>query len=234
MKITSAADITADYSTYLIYANPGVGKTKSLEYLPGRTLLIDIDHSSIVLQGNENIDIVRVDSHNIWNEWLGVVADLIENKEKYEETYTNIAIDNVSELFKSTLANLGREGKNNRVPSMDAYQRVDFVILDSLRALNKLNVRLVLTAWETSDKWETESGQAFNRAMPDIRPKIINNFMGLTDVVARLSARKDNDGNIIRGFVLQPTDSVYAKNRLDDREGCLVDELVQEAEEDEV
>lgn len=235
MKITNAADITNEHVTYLIYSNPGVGKTRALEHLPGKTLVVDIDHSSSVLKGNKNIDILKVDSHDIWKDWISIVSELVNNKEKYEKEYTNIAIDNVSELFRSTLANLGREGKNNRVPTMGDYQRVDFTILDSLRALKQLDLRLVITAWETSDKWETESGQTFNRAMPDIRPKIMNNFLGLVDVVGRLTVNKDNDGNVKRGFVLQPSDSVYAKNRLDERKGCLVDQLVptSDSEEDE-
>ena len=62
--------------------------------------------------------------------------------------------------------------------------------------------------------------------MPDIRKNILNNFEGLCDVVARLVVSKDPDGNEKRGFILQPTQSIYAKNRLDDRKGCKVEELV--------
>ena len=56
--------------------------------------------------------------------------------------------------------------------------------------------------------------------------KILNNFLGLVDVSARLVVSKDENGEEKRGFILQPTQSVYAKNRLDDRKGALVDELV--------
>lgn len=223
LKISSAVDIEVDKATYLIYSIPGLGKTSSIKNLPGKTLVIDIDKSSAVLKGSPNIDIVEIDTHNIWNVWLETVTELMKNN--YSQ-YDNIVIDNVSELFRACLANLGRDGKNNRVPEQSHYQRVDFTILDSLRGLKKLDARIVFTAWETSDKWETESGQVFNRAYPDIRSKILNNFMGLCDVVARLVVSKDDEGNEKRGFILQPTSSVYAKNRLDDRKGCLVNELI--------
>jgi len=223
MNITKATDLTTDNATYLIYANPGVGKTSALKHLPGKTLVIDIDKSSGVLKGAENIDIAAIDTHNIWKEWMETVSELIKTG---AGEYDNIVIDNVSELFRATLANLGREGKNHRVPEQSHYQRVDFTILDSLRALKKLNARIVFTAWETSDLWEAENGQSFNRAYPDMRNKILNNFMGLCDVVARLVIKKDDDGNETRGFILQPSAGVYAKNRLDDRKGCVVDELV--------
>ncbi|ANM47612.1 TPA: AAA family ATPase [Streptococcus suis] len=222
MKITKATDITLNDSCYLIYGNPGFGKTSALKYIPGKTLVIDIDKSSKVLNGCENISIAEVDTHKIWDEWLNVVKELLKGA---AEPFDTIVVDNVSELFRACLANLGREGKNHRVPSQADYQRVDFTILDSLRALLQLKKRIVFTAWETSDQWTDENGMIYNRAMPDIRSKILNNFLGLTDVVARLVKKTTEDGEEVRGFILQPSASVYAKNRLDDRKGCKVDEL---------
>ncbi|MFM0818042.1 AAA family ATPase [Streptococcus suis] len=222
MKITKATDIMLNDSCYLIYGNPGFGKTSALKYIPGKTLVIDIDKSSKVLNGCENISIAKVDSHKIWDEWLNVVKELLKGA---AEPFDTIVVDNVSELFRACLANLGREGKNHRVPSQADYQRVDFTILDSLRALLQLKKRIVFTAWETSDQWTDENGMIYNRAMPDIRSKILNNFLGLTDVVARLVKKTTEDGEEVRGFILQPSASVYAKNRLDDRKGCKVDEL---------
>ena len=49
--------------------------------------------------------------------------------------------------------------------------------------------------------------------------------MGLCDVIARLIiVRRDNEQ--VRGFLLQPAPDVIAKNRLDDRTGAKVSELV--------
>ena len=222
MKIIKATDITLNDPCYLIYGNPGLGKTSALKYIPGKTLVIDIDKSSKVLNDCENISIAEVDTHKIWDEWLNVVKELLKGA---AEPFDTIVIDNVSELFRACLANLGREGKNHRVPSQADYQRVDFTILDSLRALLQLKKRIVFIAWETSDQWTDENGMIYNRAMPDIRSKILNNFLGLTDVVARLVKKTTEDGEEVRGFILQPSASVYAKNRLDDRKGCKVDEL---------
>ncbi|TNY47172.1 AAA family ATPase, partial [Streptococcus pyogenes] len=222
MKITKATEIKNNDSCYLIYGNPGFGKTSTAKYLPGKTIVINIDKSAKVLRGNENIDIADIDTHKIWGEWLDTVKELLNGA---ANDYDNIVIDNVSELFRACLANLGREGKNHRVPSQADYQRVDFTILDSLRALLQLNKRIVCLAWETSDQWTDENGMIYNRAMPDIRTKILNNFLGLTDVVARLVKKTTDDGEEVRGFILKPSASVYAKNRLDDRKGCKVEEL---------
>ncbi|HEQ0600461.1 TPA: AAA family ATPase [Streptococcus pyogenes] len=224
MKITKATEIKNNDSCYLIYGNPGFGKTSTAKYLPGKTIVINIDKSAKVLRGNENIDIADIDTHKIWGEWLDTVKELLNGA---ANDYDNIVIDNVSELFRACLANLGREGKNHRVLSQADYQRVDFTILDSLRALLQLNKRIVFLAWETSDQWTDENGMIYNRAMPDIRTKILNNFLGLTDVVARLVKKTTDDGEEVRGFILQPSASVYAKNRLDDRKGCKVEELFE-------
>ncbi len=222
MELIKATDLNNDDSCYLIYGNPGVGKTSSVKYLPGKTLVINIDKSAKVLKGVKNITIAKIDTHKIWESWLKTVKELFDGE---AEPFDNIVIDNVSELFRACLANLGREGKNNRVPSQADYQRVDFTILDSLRALLQLGKRIVFIAWETSDKWTDEGGIIYNRVMPDIREKILNNFLGLTDVVARIVIKRTDDGDDVRGFILQPSNSVYAKNRLDDRKGCKVEEL---------
>lgn len=231
MDIKRAEEITESYPTYLIYANPGMGKTTAIKYFPGKKLILDIDKSSSVLKGEKQIDIAKINTHNVWTEWQEAVRDLLKTPELFEE-YDVIIVDNVSELFRASLANLGRDGNNNRVPTQGDYQRVDFTILDSLRALSNLDKTIVFTAWETTDNYQTESGQVFTRSMPDIRHKILNNFLGLCDVVARLVTTEDSDGNLKRGFVLQPNNSIYAKNRLSNAKGAKVEELFKATEGD--
>lgn len=224
LDIISANEITEPNHTFLIYANPGMGKTTALKFIPGKKLVIDVDKSSSVLEGEDNIGIAKVDTYNAWEDWMNKVKTLLTEPETHKD-YDVIVIDNISELFRATLTNLGRMGNNNRVPSQADYQRVDFTILDSLRALQNLNKTLVFTAWETTDNYQHESGQTFTRSMPDIRPKILNNFLGLCDVVGQLVITTDAEGNEKRGFILQPNNSIYAKNRLSNAKGCKVEEL---------
>lgn len=224
----SALDLPDDTHTYLIYGNPGTGKTFSLGFLPGKTLVVDIDGSSSTLKKHpnaKNIHIHKIRASNIWDEWVAFVSDVKLNSEKFE-VYDNVAIDNVSELFRSSLSDLGTKGKNDGVPNQGDYQKSDFVLLRSLRVFNDINVRPVFTAWETTDQYTSPDGQSFTRSMPDVRDKILNNFLGLSDVVARLVVTKDENGKDKRGFILQPTQNVFAKNRVDDRKGCLVEDLV--------
>ncbi|EGQ2725611.1 AAA family ATPase [Staphylococcus pseudintermedius] len=220
-NISNAKDITTDKSTYLIYGKPGSGKTHTLNFLPGKTLYVNVDKSERPLKGNENIDILNFNSHEAWQEWGDLMKWFAENKQTLKN-YDTIVIDNLSELFRSMLANLGRAGKNNRVPEMSHYQRVDFFTIDSLRFLQSLGKRLVFLAWETNYDFYTPAGQQITQSVPDIRKTIRDNVAGLCQVVARLIVNKESGK---RGFILMPTNNVFAKNQLDDREHCLQDEL---------
>ncbi|EMC0272363.1 AAA family ATPase [Staphylococcus pseudintermedius] len=220
-NISSAKDITTDKSTYLIYGKPGSGKTHTLNFLPGKTLYVNVDKSERPLKGNDNIDILNFNSHEAWSEWGDLMKWFADNKQVLNN-YDTIVIDNLSELFRSMLANLGRSGKNNRVPEMSHYQRVDFFTIDSLRLLQSLGKRLVFLAWETNYDFYTPAGQQITQSVPDIRKTIRDNVAGLCQVVARLIVNKESGK---RGFILMPTNNVFAKNQLDDREHCLQDEL---------
>jgi phage nucleotide-binding protein len=218
-NIKSASEITNDKSTYLLYAPPGTGKTHTINYLEGKTLYISVDKSERPLKGNENIDILDFNTHKAWTEWSELVKWLAKSD---LEKYDNIVIDNISELFRSMLGNLGRDGKNNRVPEMRHYQQVDFFIIDSFRFLQSLNKRLVFLAWEDTSDYHSEGGQVFTRTYPDIRDKVRNNIAGLCQVVAKLVIN-EKTGN--RGFILKPTETMFAKNQISDDSHCKQDEI---------
>ncbi|OLS02248.1 AAA family ATPase [Tissierella creatinophila] len=221
LNITKATDIKETKGTYLIYGPPGIGKTTSIKYLPGKTLVLDVDRTSKVLRGCKDIDIAEIDNINTWDHWEKVLQDIVKNKNNYSQ-YNNIVVDNISELERCLLSDLGSKGKNKGVPSMGDYQYLQFRLVNSLRYMKSLDCNLIWIAWESTDLYTTAEGQQFNRAYPQINNKILNNIAGLCDVVGKLTFNKE--GN--RGFVLMPTNDVFAKNQLDDRKGALQSELI--------
>ncbi|MBU5439470.1 AAA family ATPase [Tissierella sp. MSJ-40] len=223
LQIKKATDIKATKGTYLIYGPPGMGKTSSLKYLPGKTLVLDVDRTSKVLKGEKNIDIAEVDNINTWEHWERLIVDLFEN---YKGKYNNIAVDNISELERCLLSDLGSKGKNMGVPSQGNYQQMQFRLVNSLRYMKNLDANIIMTAWEFTDLYTTADGQQFNRSYPQLNGKILNNVSGLCDMVGKLAINKDGE----RGFILAPTNSYFAKNQLDDRKHCLQSELILEGD----
>jgi len=219
LNIVNASDIQTNKGTYIIFSPPGMGKTTSIKYLPGRTLVLDVDRTTRVLRGEKDIDIAYVDNANTWDFWGELIVDLEKN---HKGEYDNIVVDNISELERCLLSDLGSKGKNKGVPSQGDYQYMQFRIVNSLRYMKSLDANLVWTAWEDTDLYTDSGGQQWNRSFPQLNRKILNNVLGLSDVVAKLAINNDGD----RGFVLSATNSVYAKNQIDDRKGCLQSELI--------
>jgi phage nucleotide-binding protein len=219
LEITNASEIQADKATYLIYGPPGMGKTSTVKFFPGKTLVLDVDRTTRVLRGQPNIDIAYVDNTNTWDFWGKLIIDLEKN---YKGVYDNIVVDNISELERCLLSDLGSKGKNKGVPSQGDYQYMQFRIVNSLRYMKSLGANLIWTAWESDDLYTDSGGQQYNRSYPQINRKIMNNVLGLCDVVGRLMINSDGE----RGFVLSATNSTYAKNQIDDRKGCLQSELI--------
>lgn len=219
LNIKKATDIKTVHGTYLIYGAPGMGKTTSFKFLPGKTLVLDVDRTSKVLRGLENIDILEVSNINTWKDWQDVILELEKN---YKGRYDNICVDNISELERCLLSDLGNQGKNMGVPSQGNYQQMQFRLVNSLRYMKNLGSNIILTAWEMSDLYTTAEGQQFNRSYPQLNRKILNNISGLCDVVGKLAINKDGE----RGFILSPTNSYFAKNQLDDRNHCLQEDLI--------
>src|SRR5699024_6614685 len=90
------------------------------------------------------------------------------------------------------------------------------------RFFYSLNMRVVFLAWEDTDESQTEGGEIFNRSIPDLRNKILNNFMGLCQVVAKLAV---NPRTKQRGFILDPSNSVFAKNQISNDVFCLQEDV---------
>lgn len=219
METYKATAIRKPKGMYLIYGSPGMGKTSTAKYFPGKTLVLDIDRTSNVLQGCDNIDIVAVDNMDTYRFWSELMIDLVTN---YQGVYDNIMVDNLSELERCILADFGRQGKNRGIPAQGDYQVMQFLLVNTLRYLKKMNCNIILTAWEMTDLYTESTGQQYNRTYPQINKKVVDNICGLCNVVGRLVV--NNEGK--RGFIFTASNSIYAKNQLDDRKGCLQEDLI--------
>lgn len=219
MEITNGAAITkSKKAKIIIYSKPGNGKTTVAGLLPGKTLVLDIDGTSQVLSGYENVDVAKIDGENPHDSILQFYALAKANISKYD----NIFIDNLTHYQKLWLLKKAEKTKSG-MPELKDYGLLDNHLLKLVETFNSLDANVVFTAWETTRNITHDDGQQYNQFIPDIRDKIVNHIMGIVHVVGQLVKKADGT----RGFMLEGNQSVFAKNHLSQHKGCLQEELIK-------
>lgn len=218
MQITNGSDIKKSaQAKIIIYSKPGDGKTTVAAQLPGKTLVLDIDGTSQVLEGYNNVDVAKLNNEDPH----ASILEFYAYAKSHIDEYDNIFIDNLTHYQKLWLLKKGESTKSG-MPELKDYALLDNHLLKVVETFNSLNANVIYTAWETTRSITHDDGQQYNQFIPDIRDKIVNHIMGIVHVVARLARKADGT----RGFVFQGTQSIFAKNHLDQRQGCLQEELI--------
>ena len=218
MQITNGANITrSSKAKVIIYSKPGDGKTTVAGLLKGKTLVFSIDGTEQVLEGYSNVDVARIDASTPEES----IKQFYIFAKKNIANYDNIFIDNLTHYQKLWLLKKGENTKSG-MPELKDYALLDNHLLGIVEAFNTLDTNVVITCWETTRSITHDDGQQYNQFVPDIRDKIVNHIMGVVHVVARLVKKADGT----RGFILEGNQSIFAKNHLDSRKGCLQDELL--------
>lgn len=236
MGYSKLTDLVAEKHpfTALLYCPTGVGKTTALgliaEKSKGKTLILDVDRTVVttlskmeVVKDLSKIDVRPIDNVNTWSDWENALKELQMLKKEGKLDYENICVDNISELERCILSDLGSQGKNKGVPAQADYQYMQFKLVNSLRFFKSLGVNVIWTAWETVEQFQNPDGSTYNRQYPKCSVKIVDNICGLCDIVGKIIAKQDGT----RGIVLEATQNIYAKNQIDTRKGCLVEEFIK-------
>lgn len=239
MEIRKLDDVVQSDNRYtaLLYCPPGVGKSTAIgliaEASEGNTLVLDIDRTIIktlakkeVVQDTSKVFIEQVDNINTFDAWTKIMEDLKDMAESGQLKAANIktiAVDNISELERCILSDLGAKGKNKGVPAMADYQYMQFKLVNSLRQMKALGVNIVWTAWEVTEQFTAPDGSQYSRLYPKCSAKIVDNICGLCDVVGKIFVNKDGQ----HGILLEATQNIYAKNQIDSRKACKIEDFVK-------
>lgn len=232
-KLSEAVE-TKPPITALFYCAPGVGKSTALgiiaEKSEGRTLILDVDRTFVnamrkleCVKDLSKIDVVQVDNINTFDAWTNLLKELGALADAEKLDYENICVDNISELERCILSDLGNKGKNKGVPAQADYQYMQFKLVNSLRYMKSWGKNIFWTAWETTEQFTNPDGSSYSRLYPKMSLKIVDNICGLCDVVGKILAKQDGS----RGFILEATQNIYAKNQIDSRKGCKVEEFIK-------
>ena len=219
--------------TALLYCKTGVGKSTAIgliaERSEGNTLVLDVDRTITrtlakgeVVKDVSKILVHEIDNVHTFDTWKQTLKEITPEWLKANNIKT-VAVDNVSELERCMLSDLGQQGKNKGVPAMADYQYMQFALVNSLRFMKSWGVNIVWTAWESAEAFTHPDGSQYTRLLPKISSKIVDNICGLCDVVGWISVNKDNERNVL----LKATQNIYAKNQIDTRDFCKVEDFVE-------
>lgn len=236
MELKELKQIKTDLPyTALLYCPPGVGKSTAIgiiaERSKGKTLVLDVDRTITrtlqkgeVVKNIDNVLITQIDNINTFEDWsntLKEIGEKVQSGEFAKLGITTIAVDNISELERCILSDLGQKGKNKGVPAQADYQYMQFKLVNSLRYMKSWGLNIVWTAWEQSSDFVMPDGTSYTRLIPKMSMKIVDNICGLCDIVGKITVNKDGD----HGILLEATTNIYAKNQIDSRKGCLVEDF---------
>lgn len=237
-KMATVDSLVKDrHYTSLLYCPPGVGKSTAIgliaEASEGKTLVLDVDRTISttlakreVVKDTDKIVIWQVDNINTFEDWTDCLKDLVAMRDSGELAnagITTIAVDNISELERCILSNLGMLGKNKGVPAQADYQYMQFKLVNSLRLMKTLGVNVVWTAWEDVRNIVAPDGTSYSQLIPKMSLKIVDNICGLCDVVGKIFVNKDG----MHGILMEAQANIYAKNQIDNRKACKVEDFIK-------
>lgn len=243
MELKRIKDMQGEPYTALLYCAPGVGKSTAIgliaERSEGNTLVLDVDRTisrtlskGEVVQDTSKLFVVPVENRaknlntgtlGTFDSWKSLLKDEITPEFLKENDIRTVAVDNISELERCILSDLGSQGKNKGVPAMADYQYMQFQLVNSLRAMKGWGVNIIWTAWEDRRDIVMPDGTSYTQMIPKISAKVVDNICGLCDVVGKIFINKE--GN--HGIILEATQNTYAKNQVDSRKACSVENFVK-------
>ena len=214
----------------LIYCQSGGGKTVNSTLVKvgkrGRNLLLCSDNSQVVLNNFErpNLD-AQIIEHWLDQDSSGK-AQLSFN-EQFEnavdsQKYDTIIVDNVSDLFDMAILEMDDSGRYKDM--RQAYQLVYQNLKRLVRRAGQVDCNVIFTAWHDMAEISLQSGERTTRISPKLPMKILDNFLGLCNIVGYINTAEKN-GEKRWYYVLEGSQTLYAKDQLHCRKSCLPEDI---------
>ncbi len=212
----------------LIYGISGAGKTVNSTLVEaanrGKNLLLCSDNSHIVLTNEEfkrpNLTIETVE-HWLSRDELGRDQNCfakqfdraVESKE-----YDNIIVDNISDIFDMAILEHDAHGKIK--DPRQYYQKVYQELKRLARRAAQVDCNVLFTAWTDLQDITLPDGTNTMRTQPKLPNKILDNFLGLTQIVGYINT-VEKGGEKIWYYSLEGRVTMYAKDQAFNRKSCM-------------
>lgn len=214
----------------LCYTVSGGGKTVNSTLVKatkrGKNLLLCSDNSQIVLNNfkRENLDIQIVEHwlskdkfNQDQNNFLKQFEDAVESKK-----YDNIICDNISDIFDLAILEMDESGRYKDL--RQAYQIVYQELKRLARKAAQVDCNVIFTAWTDLQEINLIDGTKTVRMQPKLPNKILDNFLGLMQVVAYINTA-EKEGKKAWYYILEGNPTMYAKDQIYCRKWCKPEDI---------
>jgi phage nucleotide-binding protein len=195
-------------STAIIFGAPGTGKTVNSTLVPGKTLLLSSDNSSVVLNNfkRDNLTIKPV----------ATFKDYLDEFEKAttSKQYDTIITDCLTDIIDGFIVECRESKTFNDI--RQAYMLVYTKVKALARKAAYCGTDCIFNCWEDVEEITTPSGEMKNRLSPMLPSKIKQQVCGLCNVIAYVTTAIDKDGNKRWYYVTEARDTLMVKDQL----GC--------------
>lgn len=197
-----------------LYGQPGSGKTVNATRLPGKSLLLSSDNSSLVLKHFERPNLTIKEVKN-FKEFTEAFEAATANKQ-----YDNIITDCLTDLIDAYIVEIREKGFSGDIRQhyLAIYTKVKFLV----RQAAFCGTDCVFNCWEDIEQVTLPSGEIVNRVSPMLPAKIKQQVCGLCNIVAYVtSGVSKQSGEKQWYYITEGSPTIMAKDQLFMRKFCL-------------
>lgn len=205
---------SVDWINFLVYGNPGVGKTVlagSADAVPEMSpvLLLNIEGGTLSLRKfYPNVEVVPVKN-------VKALQDVYDDLLNSNHPYKTVILDSLSEIQKLSMRDIMLEVKrtdptrDEDVPAQREWGKNLEQTRRLVRAFRDLPMHTIFTA-HVRDRQDPKTG--LWKSAPSLTGQAQNEVPGFVDIVAYMYMKRVND-DLIRLLSTKQTDTVVAKDR---------------------
>jgi phage nucleotide-binding protein len=187
--------------SFIIYSDPGVGKTTMAATLPSDSTLIinsEAGLGPLLGTGHHVFNVLRETGSGKSVEQ--VIDDVYSKLRTQSHPFKNVVVDNLSELEQQLILSLTqRRGKD--APELREYGESSYKMREwchNFRDLVYNNINVIFNAWEFPIEIKNSDGQVVSRTFPMIGKKVAPQVCGIVDVVGHLEVNSKSNKRWVR------------------------------------